>query len=223
MGIHTAKKEKNVKFAVGGLFKNANNFVRGTAMIGAGGLAGGVGSMIAGGNFWDGTRNGLISAGLNHFAHMVQQKITINSMFRKANIDPNGQPIYSKEYALSLVDKMDYLNEWHNKGNNPNIKFVNYGGFEGEYVRYSHTVLLDGIWNTTNYRLVSTMFHEFYHAYQYERRIVSAITKQYGPISKYSQSKAILEAQAYSFQMYLGDMSVQNRFNKYYNRFTKFF
>ena len=44
-----------------------------TAMIAAGGLAGGVSSSIAGGEFIDGLCNGLICAGLNHALHFVAQ------------------------------------------------------------------------------------------------------------------------------------------------------
>jgi hypothetical protein len=39
------------------------------AMIASGGLSGGISSVIAGGNFWDGMRQGLITAGLNHAMH----------------------------------------------------------------------------------------------------------------------------------------------------------
>jgi len=41
------------------------------AMIAAGGLSGAISARIAGGNFWDGMRQGLITAGLNHVEHMV--------------------------------------------------------------------------------------------------------------------------------------------------------
>lgn len=44
-----------------------------TAMIAAGGLAGGVSSSIAGGEFIDGLCNGLICAGLNHALHLVAE------------------------------------------------------------------------------------------------------------------------------------------------------
>jgi RHS repeat-associated protein len=39
------------------------------AIIASGGLSGGLSSVIAGGNFWDGARQGLITAGLNHAMH----------------------------------------------------------------------------------------------------------------------------------------------------------
>lgn len=38
-------------------------------MIASGGLSGGVSSSIAGGNFWDGAKQGVITSGLNHLAH----------------------------------------------------------------------------------------------------------------------------------------------------------
>lgn len=40
-------------------------------MIVAGGLSGGISSSIAGGNFWKGMRQGLITAGLNHAMHSI--------------------------------------------------------------------------------------------------------------------------------------------------------
>ena len=39
-------------------------------MIATGGLSGGISSTIAGGNFWDGFRQGIITSGLNHAAHL---------------------------------------------------------------------------------------------------------------------------------------------------------
>jgi hypothetical protein len=45
------------------------------AMILAGGLTGGISAEMAGGNFWAGARQGLITAGLNHAAHMVADGI----------------------------------------------------------------------------------------------------------------------------------------------------
>lgn len=38
-------------------------------MIGVGGLSGGIGSSIAGGSFWNGVGQGIITSGLNHAAH----------------------------------------------------------------------------------------------------------------------------------------------------------
>ena len=59
--------------AVGGVcdLKNVPAVWTKTAMIAAGGLGGGVSSLIAGGEFIDGLCNGLICAGLNHALHYV--------------------------------------------------------------------------------------------------------------------------------------------------------
>ncbi len=45
-------------------------------MIASGGLSGGISSSIAGGNFWSGVRQGLITSGLNHAAHETVNKIS---------------------------------------------------------------------------------------------------------------------------------------------------
>jgi len=58
-----------VATGAGSLFSNANKGVQAFGMIGGGALAGGIGAKIAGGDFWDGARNGAISAGLNHGIH----------------------------------------------------------------------------------------------------------------------------------------------------------
>ncbi|MFP5040288.1 RHS repeat-associated core domain-containing protein [Parasediminibacterium sp. JCM 36343] len=42
------------------------------AMIAAGGLSGGISATIAGGNFWDGLRQGIITSALNHVAHLAE-------------------------------------------------------------------------------------------------------------------------------------------------------
>ena len=44
-------------------------------MIATGGLSGGISATIAGGNFWNGFRQGIISSGLNHVAHLVTTEI----------------------------------------------------------------------------------------------------------------------------------------------------
>ncbi|MBB1139283.1 hypothetical protein [Myroides sp. WP-1] len=69
-------------------------------MIAGGGLSGGISSTIAGGDFWQGMRQGLIVSGLNHVMHMginllVKQKV-------------NG---YKKEMTLIIhlqMEKLDF-------------------------------------------------------------------------------------------------------------------
>lgn len=49
-------------------------------MIASGGLSGGISSSIAGGSFWKGVREGLITSGLNHVAHMVKNYFSDNNI-----------------------------------------------------------------------------------------------------------------------------------------------
>ena len=58
----------------------SNKYVQFGISTTSGGLSGGVGSSIAGGNFWDGARNGMISAGLNHGLHLIQNNIYSNQL-----------------------------------------------------------------------------------------------------------------------------------------------
>lgn len=44
-------------------------------MVAAGGLSGGLSSTIAGGNFWKGFRQGIITSGLNHVAHLAAESL----------------------------------------------------------------------------------------------------------------------------------------------------
>ena len=59
----------------GALLKNAGGFIQAAGMTSAAAVSGGIGAEIAGGNFWDGFRNGAISGGLNHAAHAIQTGI----------------------------------------------------------------------------------------------------------------------------------------------------
>ncbi|OYT15853.1 MAG: hypothetical protein B7C24_10835, partial [Bacteroidetes bacterium 4572_77] len=51
------------------LLQNSGLGLQAIGTVTSGGLAGGVGAEIMGGDFWDGVRNGTISAGLNHAIH----------------------------------------------------------------------------------------------------------------------------------------------------------
>jgi hypothetical protein len=58
------------------LLKNAGSGFRALGTVAGGGIAGGIGAEISGGEFWDGFRNGAISAGLNHAAHFGVMKLS---------------------------------------------------------------------------------------------------------------------------------------------------
>ncbi len=65
-------------------------------VVASGGISGGVTSVISGGNFWEGFRNGLISAGLNHVMHTVQEYVNEYFTSKKAAYD------YAMEQSVLL-------------------------------------------------------------------------------------------------------------------------
>lgn len=58
-----------VATGMGGLTQDMGKLGQAIGTVGGGALAGGVGSSLCGGSFWDGFRNGAISSGLNHLVH----------------------------------------------------------------------------------------------------------------------------------------------------------
>jgi hypothetical protein len=64
-----------------GMMQNSKSaLAKGLITTGSGAFSGGLGSYIAGGNFWTGVRNGAISAGLNHAYHSIESAVWRNSI-----------------------------------------------------------------------------------------------------------------------------------------------
>ncbi|MDR2121540.1 MAG: hypothetical protein LBP34_00305, partial [Flavobacteriaceae bacterium] len=83
----------------------ASNYFKAVS-IASGGLSGGISSVIAGGNFWKGVRQGVIVAGLNHLAHGIRNKISLWNDIKDAKINPSEKPKYSKESIIELLVKV---------------------------------------------------------------------------------------------------------------------
>ena len=74
-------------YGAGKLLGGVNNvYLQAGGIVLAGGVSGGVASVAAGGKFWDGFRNGLISAGLNHAAHYMVGIYTINKVLKEMDL-----------------------------------------------------------------------------------------------------------------------------------------
>lgn len=97
-------------------------------MIASGGLSGGISSSIAGGSFWKGVREGLITSGLNHVAHMVKNYFSDNNIDKvikeyEANEKKRANNSIKAE-ALSNFTKIGQIenlikksvNEWNSWG-----------------------------------------------------------------------------------------------------------
>lgn len=68
-GFFSGAASSLVATGMGSLAQGMDKLGQAIGTIGGGALAGGVGASVAGGDFWDGFRNGAISAGLNHAVH----------------------------------------------------------------------------------------------------------------------------------------------------------
>ena len=83
------------------LLKNSGPVLQTLGTVSAGALAGGIGAEIMGGNFWDGARNGAISAGLNHAYHVVETGILQNQLNKVFANYPMAQDEYGNYIELS--------------------------------------------------------------------------------------------------------------------------
>ena len=200
------------------LLKNAADpWVAGSIMAFTGGLAGGIGSRISGGSFWDGFRNGFISAGLNHAAHRVYAGIKtrniLKAMLGKEWNDRlplwDGNVEKFTKYIYEFINKYKLLKEWYIKGGSPDI--VAYHELDtdfGSYYYVKHLIRINTMVVTTKYLLARTLLHESFHAYQYTHGIT--FNHLYG-------SSYYREIQAHSFMAYytFGDPYSFNKINYY--------
>ncbi|MCC3214758.1 hypothetical protein LIV57_05710 [Chryseobacterium sp. X308] len=77
-------------------------------MLAMGGLSGGISSTIAGGNFWEGFRQGIITSGLNHLAHisvLTFGKDPLQKILEKHNIDPTKKATQETLNQLKIIFK----------------------------------------------------------------------------------------------------------------------
>lgn len=90
------------------------------AMIGVGGLSGGVGAWATGGNFWDGMRQGLITAGLNHAANHAaeglftdppfeegERRVLYNAKGKAIAIEVDGKIYKLEGYERKSIDALN--------------------------------------------------------------------------------------------------------------------
>ena len=138
-------------------------------------------------------------------------------MLIKHRYKVKGMPFSTKKYIEDMVEKLPLLKEWHVRGGEPDIEWSNDTGYEGNYSVHSKKILIAKIWNQTNYRLISTTFHELWHAYQDVSGIYNFAIEQFGSGKK---SEAFLELQAYNVQVSFGDNAAKSHFTKYFNLFN---
>lgn len=149
---------------LGEVFKGASNFnqIVGTT-LGGGIIMGGIGSVIAGGSFMDGFRNGAISAGLNHAFHAL--------------LEGGDEPTKKVGRPLTKNEITESRKVFSNKINYSEVRIINdkYLPFQGD----DYAITPDNRifypkstsdWTTDNSSL-SLLIHEMTHVYQYQHGV----------------------------------------------------
>jgi uncharacterized FlaG/YvyC family protein len=185
-------------------------------MIVAGGLSGGFSSAIAGGNFWQGVKQGIITSGLNHATNHVVAEIKegifkgkLANQLKEAGYDLTKVPDMSKEALKTMIEKVPELNRIYSKINgNVNFHVVDklenaYGETIGKNVYLSKGTI------TTNYALVVTLGHEMIHVY-HNINFRSHWKAEYSDGSG-RKSTLISEAEVYTWEIEMGVGGLENK------------
>lgn len=138
-------------------------------MITSGGLSGGFSSTIAGGKFVDGFRQGIITSGLNHLVHMIVNRLSLLSRFKKGNngkyiLNPYGKPNFSQDGITTINAAVDGLEEAFVLGGKPIVTFdepTDVGSTDFGHVKLNPSKI------NNNLQYAAALFHEYRHAWQY--------------------------------------------------------
>ncbi|WP_353119083.1 hypothetical protein [Myroides odoratus] len=98
-------------------------------MIAGGGLSGGISSTIAGGDFWQGMRQGLITSGLNHVMHMgvdeIKERSLVNNALTREGLNPDdASGVTTGAEAKTFMERLFPL--LSKLGHNPSYDLVDF-------------------------------------------------------------------------------------------------
>ncbi|WP_395052173.1 FG-GAP-like repeat-containing protein [Flavobacterium sp.] len=184
--------------------RNANLMAGLTLTSGA--IMGGAGSLLAGGNFWQGAVTGLIVSGFNDLMHSVIQKIKINNDTNKylsdAGYKPNGEiNVYGSEDLKSYANEMrikvlplEILYDANGASIEVDLNLTKYG----QYVDGVVTIGNRGF--TNNRELFLNLLHEGLHAWDDSQGLFKGWGNDY---------RAITETRSYEIMRYF-DKNVFN-------------
>lgn len=193
------------------------------SMIAAGGLSGGLSSTIAGGKFVDGFRQGVITSGLNHVAHMIVNKIqeykTINELLENAGYDPNATALLDNAGAKDFASKV--FPDMYSQANSPDFEFVQglasksgqtadgqagirVTATDGVYTaKFTGLIKLNTHTKNSYHYLAATMGHELSHAID---AVSGNYTKWYNEYKNGKVARAISEDRAYQWELNHGSL-----------------
>lgn len=171
-----------------GKIETGNTLWNGVVQIGAGGVAGGISSVIAGGDFANGFSQGIITAGLNHFAHRIIQSKYIDKRLEFLKKDPYSRADIAESeiggFAKDMFpDMMEQAKEapFRLKDNikgryGQTIPYRTDGVTSASHIEISRSALVN--WHM----LASTIGHELNHYIFYNSGIYDRWTRSFGEV-----------------------------------------
>ncbi|HIB8182296.1 TPA: hypothetical protein ACWX1I_003714, partial [Elizabethkingia anophelis] len=153
-------------------------------------IAGGIGSELTGGNFWQGVVIGGMVAGLNDALHKIgekaQVKYILEHQLEDAGYDPWKKPTVSKEYADKMIHKVGVLKaQYELGGNRGKVAGITYdNSYNGKTIVSTGDIYLSNGSNTdtfkSNISLSVRLFHELKHVVYYHNPSFSSMLKYSG-------------------------------------------
>ncbi|KQB37713.1 RHS repeat-associated core domain-containing protein [Flavobacterium aquidurense] len=185
----------------------ANNSL---GMVAFGTVSGGVGAKLTGGNFWQGAVTGLVVSGLNHYAHKIIKMSSLRENIEKGGLDPDAKPEMTSTFITGTLNKkVNGLQASYEAAGRPSFLFSD--GASDNVAEHnlssSNRITIYEHNAKTIYRLVSSLFHEYRHAYQVMTNFYSraeAIHGPLGPEGTYSKLRSLIEWDAYNYQIKTG-------------------
>ncbi|WP_353100633.1 hypothetical protein [Myroides odoratus] len=195
-------------------------------MIAGVGLSGGISSTIAGGDFWQGMRQGLITSGLNHAMHMGVNEIDkarVDKRLRAKGYEPNdaAEDLYRdhskiNDFAANVIPEYydaakrpDFVVDntiESNKGQQSVGKVGITYDSEGNYSLTDGKVRLRSTVFNTYRGLTLTMIHELSHVIDVVSELRAKWHKKYDVSASYHMS----EVKAYQLEMSWGNSYIKS-------------
>jgi len=191
-------------------FKGIGSGTGGLGMIAFGTVSGGAGAKLTGGNFWQGAVTGLVVSGLNHYVHSIEGSKNLRKNIENGGLDPDAKPEMTSEFITGTLNKkVDGLEASYEAGSKPSFIFSNGKSDNVAEHNLSSTnrITIYEKNAKTIYRLVSSLFHEYRHAYQVMTNFYSRGERIYGPLGPegtYSKLRSLIEWDAYNYQINVG-------------------
>lgn len=149
-----------------------------TGMLISGAVSGGVGSVLAGGNFWQGAMSGFFVVGFNHLEHKFssyideqRRKYILEQQLEQADYDPWGKPTVSKEYAQKMMDKVTMLKNQNDLagGRGKIAGYTDADEYHGATIVKTGDIYLarNSLSTASNMSLATVIFHELKHLVYY--------------------------------------------------------